>query len=90
MGDISAQLAAAALHPLLKLRQMRVDQLVSDQRARDKPAALTGGDIAGDGVMIAASQLGGVTVAPGQVVGFQYLHDLLERLQRVPSLGPGA
>jgi hypothetical protein len=87
VGDVGAQLAVAALHPFLQLRKMRVDQLLPGQRARRKPTGLPGGDIAGDGVMVAAGQLGGVTVASGQVVGFQDLHDLLGRLQRSPPRG---
>jgi len=84
VGDIGAQLAAAALHPLLQLGPPGVDHHRPGRRVGGERAGLTGGDIAGDGVMVAAGQLGGVPIATGQVERFQYLHDLLGRLHSVP------
>jgi len=68
---------------------MWVDQLVPGQPASGKPPIVPGGDITGDGVMVAAGQLGGIPQASGQIERFEYLHDLLGRLQKVPSSGLG-
>jgi hypothetical protein len=87
VGDISAQLAAAALHPLLQLGPIGVHHHGPGRRVGGERASPAGGDVAGDGVMIAAGQLGGVPVASGQVERFKDLHDLLGRLHCGPSSG---
>ena len=85
MGHVSADLALGPLDPLLDLREVLIDQL----RPAGSTGQLTAGssplDVTLDRVVRAASQLTGITKRPGQVVGIQDFHDLLGRLQLIPS-----
>jgi hypothetical protein len=84
VGDISAQLAATAVDPLLELGPVRVDHHRPARRVRTQPARFAGGDVADHRVVVAAGQLGRVPVAPGQIERFKDLHDLLGRLHSSP------
>ncbi len=78
--DVGADPPAGAFHPLLDLRQ---EGSISCGRGSGRPARaarLTGGDVAGDGVVRAARLLGGGPVGLHEVVRIQNLHDLSCRL----------
>ena len=87
VGHIGADLALRAFDPLLDLGQVLIGQL----RPRRGPVQLAAGSAAVDVVLHrvvrAAGQLPGITQRPCQVVGIQNFHDLLGRLQLIPSSG---
>ena len=88
VGDVGAHLALGSFHPLLELGQERVDDtLPPDGGELTQRAGVTPGHPVGDGLVVTAGQLGCVPETPGQVEGFEYLHDLLGMLHVVP---PGA
>ena len=60
VGDVGAQPAPGALHPLLQLGQERVDEHRPAHRLRGQPALLAGRDVAGHRVMGAVGQFAGV------------------------------
>src|SRR5690606_6848265 len=81
VADIGADLALGPLHPLLDLRQERVDDPLPPLGAFTwQPPLVALGDIRGDGVMRTAGQLTGIPERPCQIERFEYLHDLLARL----------
>jgi hypothetical protein len=89
VSPVGADLPLAAFDPLLELREVLVDQLRTSRRSVAEAAGLTQLHVTGDGVVRAIRELGGVAVGPGQVVGIQNFHDLLGRLQLIPSSGAG-
>jgi hypothetical protein len=86
VGDVGAELAARALYPLGQLVPVRADQPVTLERRRARQPGVAACDEAFDGVMITPRQLGRATIRAGQIVGFQNLHDLLDRLHPVPPV----
>lgn len=87
VGHISTDLPEAVFDPLLDLGQVLIDQLRTGHRLIELAAGSPSFDIVLDGVVGAAGQLAGITQRPGQVVGIQDFHDLLGRLQLIPSSG---
>ena len=65
MGDVSADLAVAALDPLLDLGEIAVDQSVSDRSLGHDPAAGPQPNIPCDCVVRAAGEFGRRPIAAG-------------------------
>jgi hypothetical protein len=87
VGNISADLALRRLHPLLELGEERVDQPgAADRHPRHGPG-VTAAHPGSDGLVVTTGELAGITETVGQIKSFEYLHDLLGRLQLVPPWG---
>jgi hypothetical protein len=80
MDDVTADLAATPLHPLLDLREERVDEMVARGWACGQAAGVARRDTARHGVMVTVRQGGRRSVRARQVERFQNAHGLLVRL----------
>lgn len=82
--DVSADLALGGVHPLLDLGQEGFDDPRARLEGRAQSSGVTPCHLVGDGLVVTAHQLSGVSVAVGQIESFEYLHDLLGMLHVVP------
>ncbi len=80
VGLVRADLPEGVVDPLLDLGQELFDQLRAGRGLVQPASGLPGRDVAGDGVMGTAGQLGGISKRSGQVERCQNFHDLPCRL----------
>ena len=82
---VGPHLAVRALHQLLDLLEVRVDDPCPRHRLERVPAGVADGHVPSHGLRVDSCQLGCGVGAVREVEGFQYLHDVPARLGHRPS-----